>query len=1046
MLQLPVIISFIILLFLPLNSAFSQSSRFIGLPIIYNYSPTMYGFHSQNWGAVQDSRGLIYFANSDGILEYDGVKWRLIRLPNGVTCRALYLAPDGIVYVAGFNEIGFLSYTRTGNAEYTSLKSKMTGREKDFLDVWSIAWFNGKVYFSTYVEIFIWDGKIVNTFNSQRSISSLVNANGKLIVAFDSGNPELFDGTKLTPFISNNILAKAERIILCPKSDGGLLLLTKNGAMYEVIDGKASSIMGDLPILQNGGSIYEAKQLSNGLIALATVTAGVIIIDEEGTIIQSLNEETGLGNNVVYSIYEDRQKNLWITLEEGLARININSPISIFDKRFKLFGALADVSVFNNKLFVSSTFGVFSTDFLGKTSDYVFERHNLQLDESWNFFHHNAKFYITSSTGLYRIEGNKETRLSDDYCFMAHSPSDSTDIILLASDNGLSVLRLDPMGEKVVQSMEAKGITGEVRNITELAKGDFWLEISPHTLVRVKFKNGYFNQPEIIWYKYVSGKFGNAIATLNPKGTPIVVTTSGLLRFDPTRDLFTPLKSNIPLRARDPYSSPLVCNYGPDTLIVFLEGSLYAIQILPGKDSCIVSRIGRINAYNVYKIYADKKLDEKTLWLATSTGLLKFDLSKREVQSERKTFVRSVTIGDSAWFSGVSTGKELLKLSPGSSITINFSALSFEDESSVLYQTYMEGIDTSWQQLNKNSFREFASLSPGNYKFRVRSVLPSGITTPDEIFHFKVKNYWYANNYAYMLYFLILLAIVIIIIKTRTSLLVMERDSLEELVNERTGKLLSLNNELSSKNQQLLNTNLQLEQLDKEKSEYLGIVAHDLKNPLSGVLGFAEIISDEVDELDLDEITRYAENIRISSTSMLDIINKLLDIDRMEQGKLDVVIHDFDLTKLIEETIESNLPHSKRKGITIQFNAPDESLYINSDRNLIYQIIDNLISNAVKYSFSNSTVNVRFRGEEDIVLLEIEDHGVGIPADEIKHLFKKFSKLSSRPTAGESSTGLGLSIVNMLVKLLGGNISCSSKPGFGSTFTLTLPKRNGYRI
>jgi len=1042
LLQLPVIISFIILLFLPINSAFSQNSRFIGLPIIYNYPPIMYGFHSQNWGAVQDARGLIYFANSDGILEYDGVKWRLIRLPNGVTCRALYLAPDGIVYVAGFNEIGYISYTQTGNAEYTSLKSKMTGKEKDFLDVWSIAWFNGKVYFSTYVEIFSWDGKLLNTFNAKRSISSLANANGKLIVAFSDGNPEIFDGTKLIPFITNNILSNAERITLCPKSDGGLFLFTKNGAMYEVINGKVSAVRDDLPILKNGGSVYDVKQLSNGLIALATVTMGVIIIDEEGTIIQSLNEETGLGNNVAYSIYEDRQKNLWITLEEGLARININSPISIFDRRFKLFGALADVSVFNNRLFVSSTFGVFSINFSGIASDYIFERHNVDLDESWSFFHHKDQLYITSSTGLYKIEGNEEIRLTDKYCFMALSPGDSTDIVLLASDDGLNVVRLDPAGNRVIQSIKVAGITGEIRNITELAKGDFWLEISPHTLARVRFTNGYFEKPEVFWYKYESGKIGNAIATLNPKGVPIVVTTSGLLKFDPAGGAFTQLKSKLTLRARDPYSSPLVTNYCPDTLIVFLEGSIYSIQIFPEKDSSLITRIGRINAFNVYKIYADKKLDENSLWLATSTGLLKFDLSKRETQSEIKTFVRSVMIGDSAWFSGVSTGKELLKLSPGSSITINFSALSFEDESSVLYQTYMEGIDTSWQQLNKNSFREFASLSPGNYKFRVRSILPSGFTTPDEVFHFKIRNYWYANNYAYFLYFLILFAIVIVIIKTRTSLLVMERDSLEKLVNERTGKLLSLNTELSSKNQQLINTNLQLEQLDREKSEYLGIVAHDLKNPLSGVLGFAEIISDEVNELETEEITRYAENIRISSTSMLDIINKLLNIDRMEQGKLDVVLHDFDLINLIEETIESNLPHSKRKGINIHFNAPGEKLYINSDRNLVYQIIDNLISNAVKYSYSNSTVNIRFTEEEDTVLLEVEDRGVGIPADEIKNLFKKFSKLSSRPTAGESSTGLGLSIVYMLLKLLGGNISCSSKQGFGSTFKLTLPKRN----
>lgn len=1045
--QLPVVISFFILLLLPLNSGFAQNSRFIGLPIIYNYSPALYGFHSQNWGAVQDSRGLIYFANSDGILEYDGVKWRLIRLPNGETCRVLFHAPDGIVYVAGFNEIGYIAYNKTGEAEYTSLKSKMTGRKKDFLDVWSISAANGKVYFSTYEEIFIWDGNTVNTFNSKRSISSLVHINGKLVVAFSDGNPEYFDGKKFTPFISNNLHENTERTILCQKEDGNLLLFTKKGAMFEIINGKIIKIIDDIPMLNDGGSIYDAKLLSNGLIALATVTAGVIIIDDKGTIIQSLNEDTGLGNNVAYSIYEDRQNNLWITLEEGLAKININSPISIFDKRFKLFGALADISVFNNKLFVSSTFGIFSADFFSTTSEHVFKRLNINLDESWSFFHHKEKFYITSSTGLYKIEDNGETRLTDKYCFMALSPRDSSDIVLLASDDGLTVIRLDESGSNVVQSIQVEGISGEVRNITELAKGDFWIEISPHTLLRVKFNNGYFNKPEVTKSKYESAGPGNAIATLNHQGVPLIVTTSGLLKFNPENNIFTPLNSNLKIRAREPFSSPLLCNTSSDNIILFLDGGLFSIKIFPDNDSCHVSRIGRIMSYNVYKIYADKSIDENTLWLATSTGLLKYDLTKRETQDTKKTFVRSVTAGDSVWFSGVSTGKELLKLSPGSSITISFSALSFEDESSVLYQTYMDGIDTSWQPSNKNPFREFASLSPGNYKFRVRSILPSGIVTPEEVFHLKIRNYWYANNYAYALYLLILLAVVTFIIKTRTSLLVLERDRLEEIVNERTGKLLALNNELSLKNQQLLNTNLQLEQFDKEKSEYLGIVAHDLKNPLAGVLGFAEILGDEVDQLRVEEIARYAENIRISSTSMLDIINKLLDIDRMEQGKLELVLHDFDITPLIQETIESNLPLSKRKSITILFDPPDETVYIYSDRNLIYQIIDNLVSNAVKYSYSNSTVFVRCGFEQaDTIFLEVEDHGVGIPADEINLLFKKFTKLSSRPTAGESSTGLGLSIVYMLCKLLGGKIICSSKPGFGSTFKVTLPKRNGYLI
>jgi signal transduction histidine kinase len=1044
LLKFPFTFSLIILSFLlQLNTATAQNSRLIGLPVIYNYAPSEYGFHSQNWGGVQDHRGMIYFANSDGILEYDGVNWRLIRLPNGVTCRTLYLAEDNTVYVAGFNEIGYISLSPTGNAGYVSLKSRILGDKKEFLDVWSITGLNGKVYFSTNSEIFVWDGKNVSTFNSPRSISSLLSVNGKIVVAFSSSNPELFDGTKFVPFIKNNLLENVGRTIICPNPNGGLIIFTKDGSMFEIRNDLVTRIADGIPILKDGGGVYDAKLLSNGYFGLATTKAGVVIVDQNGDIVQILNEEAGLANNVVYSIFEDREHNLWITLEEGLARINLFSPISIFDRRFKLFGSLADVTIFNNSLFVSSTFGLFSLNLTTDVNSPIFRKHNLRLDESWNFFNYKNNLYITTSTGFYLVDDRTEIRLDDDYSFMAYSPSDSTDIILLASDNGVRVLRMSENGEKVLQAINVEGVSGEVRNITALGVNDYWLEVTPKTLLRVKFTNGYFNKPEILSYEQGASQFGDAIATINLNGNPIIMSNNGLLKYDTKKNLFTRLKSNLVIKPRDPFSSPLVCKFGIDSLILFLEGSIFSIHVFPDENRCEFSRIGRIKAFNVYNIYADKKFDEKSLWFATSTGLLKFDLSMRDPQDEKKTFIRSISSGDSLYFSGLSSGEDFLSLPPGSSVTLNFSALSFEDESSVLYQTYMEGLDTSWQIPSKNPFKEFSGLPPGKYKFKVRSILPSGITTQEGVFHLKIRNHWYANIYAYLLYFLIVLALVVLFIKSRTSLLVLERDSLEAIVNERTSKLRLLNDELNEKNQQLLTTNLQLEQLDKEKSNYLGIVAHDLKNPLSGVHGFAEIICDEYSNLTAEEITRFAQNIRISSVSMLDIINKLLSIDMMEQGKMDVVLQDFSLTNLIEEIVESNSHHMKRKGVKVVWETDTEVMYVHSDRNLFSQILDNLVSNAIKYSHSNSTVSIRCLKEDGNVTIEVEDHGVGIPADEMNLLFKKFSKLSSRPTAGESSTGLGLSIVFMLVKLLGGSINCKSEPGKGSIFSVVFPLING---
>ncbi len=190
---------------------------------------------------------------------------------------------------------------------------------------------------------------------------------------------------------------------------------------------------------------------------------------------------------------------------------------------------------------------------------------------------------------------------------------------------------------------------------------------------------------------------------------------------------------------------------------------------------------------------------------------------------------------------------------------------------------------------------------------------------------------------------------------------------------------------------------------------------------------------------------RFANNISNSSGKILETINRLLDVNMIEEGKIELRLEEFDLVSLVSETVSLAIPHARNKNIVINFRSEVEKLQIESDRSLSGQVFDNLISNALKYSFSDSKVKVRIRLKDQSAFVEVEDQGQGISEEELPMIYDRFKRLSSKPTAGESSTGLGLNIVKNLVNLLHGKISIKSKVGEGSTFTIELPVKFGSR-
>ncbi len=233
----------------------------------------------------------------------------------------------------------------------------------------------------------------------------------------------------------------------------------------------------------------------------------------------------------------------------------------------------------------------------------------------------------------------------------------------------------------------------------------------------------------------------------------------------------------------------------------------------------------------------------------------------------------------------------------------------------------------------------------------------------------------------------------------------------------------------------LSQSNESLLALNAEKSEFLSIAAHDLKNPLTAIMGYGEMM--KIIE-NPEKLHGMADQVILASQRMHHLIKNLLDANAIEEGRNVSKIELCDMGPLVTQIVEQNRGPALRKKIRVRLGAL-ENLNVWTDADATLQIMDNLVSNAVKYSPPNSTVHVHLVLEKGSALVLVRDEGPGISDEDQKKLFQKYSRLTARPTGGESSTGLGLSIAKRLAQALGGDILCRSGLGAGTTFTLRLP-------
>lgn len=373
--------------------------------------------------------------------------------------------------------------------------------------------------------------------------------------------------------------------------------------------------------------------------------------------------------------------------------------------------------------------------------------------------------------------------------------------------------------------------------------------------------------------------------------------------------------------------------------------------------------------------------------------------------------------------------------------SFEFSALDFYSPNKNQYAYKLEGYDDNWIDIGNRNSASFTNLDGGSYQFLVRAKNNSGEWGEKQLAISLVispppwKTWW-----AYSLYMLCIGMIVVIAIFLRTRLQQTEIEkqkqfvvTLEEQVNEKTASLKAQAAHLSV-------ALTKAEEATKLKSEFLANMSHEIRTPMNGVLGMLDLLKNS--ELTKEQ-GHHVEIANSSANSMLTLINDILDLSKIEAGKLEFEFIDFDLRSLLENLTQSMAFSAQKKNVEIILDLTGlQSSVVNSDPSRMRQIITNLLSNAIKFTEQGEiVVTAKLESSENdsqyLFTCMVQDSGIGIPQEKKSTLFKAFSQVDASTTRKYGGTGLGLSIIQKLCNLLDGDVTVSSELGIGSCFEVT---------
>jgi signal transduction histidine kinase len=465
--------------------------------------------------------------------------------------------------------------------------------------------------------------------------------------------------------------------------------------------------------------------------------------------------------------------------------------------------------------------------------------------------------------------------------------------------------------------------------------------------------------------------------------------------------------------------------------------------VIPGADGSWRWEAAAFRRFSESSIEAIQLDPAGTVWFGGPTGVLRYDpAGAGTTEWACPVLIRRVSVGEDLIFGG----DGLLPVGPGDGPTLPFRrrALRFEFalprfdvESASQYQVWLEGYDRTWSPWVSEPQKEYTNLSEGTYCFKVRARDIYGQVSQEQAFPFRILPPWYRTGWALLLFLGLFALLVMAGVQAWTRFLRRRNEALQRKIDRATEDLRDRERLLASQAGALEQMNSQLMDLNEQKNKFLAIVAHDLRNPLTSILLSSQLIEEEED---LQEIHRRASLIAREGADMESLIGTFLDLSVLQSGDFQAALGKVSVPAMLERILQRHRPKAEAKGIEIMAPPAGEEVLVLADEKFISAVLDNLVSNAIKFSPAGTVVTIQVEVIGQRVRITVQDQGPGLTEADQKRVFGRFSRLSAQPTGGEKSVGLGLSIAKQMVEACGGRIWVESEAGKGARFVVEFPR------
>ncbi len=785
------------------------------------FSKITYNAARQNWSVSSSPGGFVYFANHQGLLEFDGTNWQLYKLPNQTILRAVKVLNDSTIFTSGYMELGYWKPDEYGKLHYFSLVEKAKNLFYNNIEFWNIAFADRFIYFHSFNRVLAYHSDTLSLVKLPPFISVMNKVNNKVLAAVRNVGIYEIVADSVKPFITGDFFKDKLVHFLIPFKEGQMLIGTASHGIFlwngNGIKQWNSEWTGYFVKNEPNRGYYSEK----GHVIVGTIIDGITIFDETGRLLLKINTDNGLSNNTVLGIEADEWQNLWLALDDGIGFIPVDRKKGYSINQIPGVGAIYSMAVFNNNMYLGTNQGLFAKPVNSKNK--MFSLVPETQGQVWDCQLIGNQLWIGHNSGTFVLQGTKAMQVSKQAGGFSIKP-DVTNPNLLIQSTYNDLIVYGKSKESYVFRNRINGFSDLIRYIEIDHFGNIWASHLHRGIYKITTDDDRQNVTSIKYYGENVFKKNIAVNVFKVENRIVFTTGEQIFTYDDLRDTIISYAGLN--RDLGDYASAHRIVEAPNHHYWFIgRQNIGLFSITPEK-------VTLIKSYPVSLFRNPPLVDgfenvfptaEKEAFLSLQEGIASLSASESATTNSMSNFKPvlrqlELTSKDNKIIQIPLTQSEITVKNKFHNLFFRFSIPHFTDLP-VYYLYQLEGLNNLWSEPSLNPGFKFERLPSGEYKMDVKAVDPWGNESQEFTFTFNVLPAWYASTIAVIIY--VVLLIVILLLFRRWGIRMTKRKEQHQR-EEREKELIQLRNaklrdEVEHKSKELANSTMSI----IKKNEFL---------------------------------------------------------------------------------------------------------------------------------------------------------------------------------------------------------------------------------